>query len=104
MSRFVLKTYTIMSKQVSVVESKGCFIDLLLWFSSREVIKGNWKGYERPTNSSWLWETPGHSGKLRRKVRVLPKRFKQKPQGTYRGPIPLQQLEAHPPRGHQLFL
>lgn len=43
-SRFVLKTYTIMSKQVSVVESKGCFVDLLLWFSSREVIKETGKG------------------------------------------------------------
>lgn len=40
------KTYTIMSKQVFVVESKGYFIDLLLWVSSREVIKGNWEGVQ----------------------------------------------------------
>lgn len=101
---YLCKIYTIMSKQIFVVESKGYFIDLLLWFSSQEVIKGNWKGCKRPTNSSWLWETPGHYGKLRRKVKFLPKWFKQKSQGTYMSHIPLQQLEAHPLHGHQLFL
>lgn len=47
-----------------------------------EVIKGNWKGCERSTNSSWLREAPGHSGKLGMKVKFLPKWLSR----TFRGP------------------